>query len=299
MAESSAAVAGAGVDARVDPLTGALVHVVGARQGRPNQPDASCPFCPGGVEAPDPYEVRWFVNRWPAMPQERCEVVLYTPEHDATFHSIGAAGAGRVVDLWAERTAALAERDDVAYVLAFENRGVDVGATIAHPHGQIYAFEDVPPVPAAEAEMADAEHADPLAAPFDPDLVVSEAGTGGRSCPTAPAHPVEVVLAPIRHVPDLAVARRRRARRPGRPARRRRRPLRPAVRRAAPVHALDPPAPDPPSTTGRVRLHLHLVSPMRARHAAALRRRRRARLRRLLQPREPPRRRRPAARRWA
>ena len=160
----------AGADARVDPLTGALVHVVGARQGRPNQPDASCPFCPGGVEAPDPYEVRWFVNRWPAMPQERCEVVLYTPEHDATFHSIGAAGARRVVDLWAERTAALAERDDVAYVLAFENRGVDVGATIAHPHGQIYAFEDVPPVPAAEAEMADAEHGDPLAAPFDPEL---------------------------------------------------------------------------------------------------------------------------------
>ena len=54
----------------------------------------------------------------------------------------------RVVDLWAERSAALGARDDVAYVLVFENRGAEVGATIPHPHGQIYAFDAVPPTPA-------------------------------------------------------------------------------------------------------------------------------------------------------
>jgi UDPglucose--hexose-1-phosphate uridylyltransferase len=49
-----------------------------------------------------------------------------------------------VIDLWAERTAELGERDDVDYVLVFENRGPEVGATIAHPHGQIYAYDHVP-----------------------------------------------------------------------------------------------------------------------------------------------------------
>ena len=78
---------------RTDPLTGWRTYVVGSRQGRPNLPTSGCPFCPGGLEAPDPYDVRWFKNRWPAMPDDRCEVVLYTPEHDATFWSLGVEGA--------------------------------------------------------------------------------------------------------------------------------------------------------------------------------------------------------------
>ncbi|MCU1387704.1 MAG: galT, partial [Ilumatobacteraceae bacterium] len=70
-------------DDRRDPHLGTLVHVVGSRQARPNLPATGCPFCPGGLEAPDPYDVRWFVNRWPAMPGDRCEVVLYAPDHEA------------------------------------------------------------------------------------------------------------------------------------------------------------------------------------------------------------------------
>ena len=40
------------------------------------------------------------------------------------------------------------KRDDVEMVLVFENRGPEVGATIAHPHGQIYAYPFVPPTTA-------------------------------------------------------------------------------------------------------------------------------------------------------
>ena len=42
-------------------------NIVGHRQGRPNLPSADCPFCVGGLEAPEPYDVRWFPNRWPAL----------------------------------------------------------------------------------------------------------------------------------------------------------------------------------------------------------------------------------------
>ena len=90
---------------RIDPHLRTVVHVVGTRQARPNLPPSGCPFCPGGLEAPEPYDVRWFANRWPAMPGDRCDVVLYTPEHDATFASLGVAGARKVIDLWADRTA--------------------------------------------------------------------------------------------------------------------------------------------------------------------------------------------------
>ena len=134
--------------ARIDPYLGTLVHVVGSRQARPNLPSSGCPFCPGGLEAPDDYDVRWFRNRWPAMPGDRCEVVLYTSEHDATLQSLGVDGVRKVIDLWADRTTELGARDDVDFVLVFENRGAEVGATIAHPHGQIYAYDHVPERPA-------------------------------------------------------------------------------------------------------------------------------------------------------
>ncbi|MFI5043963.1 MAG: galactose-1-phosphate uridylyltransferase, partial [Acidimicrobiales bacterium] len=81
-----------------------------SRQDRPNLPPEGCPFCPGGLEAPDDYEVRAFANRWPPMPDDRCEIVLYTADHDATFWSLGVAGARRVIDLWADRTMHFAAR---------------------------------------------------------------------------------------------------------------------------------------------------------------------------------------------
>ena len=51
-------------DAIRDPLTGAPVVIVASRQERPNLP-AGCPVCPGDLEAEEPYDVRWFPNRWP------------------------------------------------------------------------------------------------------------------------------------------------------------------------------------------------------------------------------------------
>lgn len=133
---------------RIDPTHGTRVHVVGARQNRPNTARASsvssCPFCVGGLECPEPYDVRWFPNRWPALPDRRCEVLLYSPLHDATLATLAPASARRLVDLWTERTAHFARRGDVGTLMIFENRGADVGATIDHPHGQLYAFDHVP-----------------------------------------------------------------------------------------------------------------------------------------------------------
>ena len=40
-------------------------------------------------------------------------------------------------------------------MLVFENRGEEVGATIAHPHGQIYAYDHVPDAPLTELRRAD------------------------------------------------------------------------------------------------------------------------------------------------
>ncbi len=174
------------------------MHIVGTRQARPNLPSTGCPFCPGGLESPEPYDVRWFRNRWPAMPGDRCEVVLYTSEHDATFTSLGVGGARKVVDLWAERSTELGARADVDFVLVFENRGPEVGATIAHPHGQIYAYDHIPERPLRLLESK-----------WTPDLapgdrLVTEHDGWVTYVPYASAYPIALTIAPRMQVPDVA-----------------------------------------------------------------------------------------------
>src|SRR5258708_19524031 len=67
---------------RFDPLPREWVNIVGSRQTRPNLPSSECPFCVGGLEAPEPYDVRWFPNRWPA----------YAPDAPIDFAAAEAAG---------------------------------------------------------------------------------------------------------------------------------------------------------------------------------------------------------------
>jgi UDPglucose--hexose-1-phosphate uridylyltransferase len=185
---------------RLDPLSGSPVRIVASRQDRPNLPSTDqCPFCVGGLEAPEPYDVKAFPNRWPPMPDDRCEIVLYTPDHDATFWSLGTDGARRVIDLWADRTAALGAREDVAYVLVFENRGPEVGATIPHPHGQIYAYDVVPPVPATEL----AAHDCPLCESVAQALLVHDDDGWRAWVPWAATWPYALTVAPAEHLPDL------------------------------------------------------------------------------------------------
>ena len=182
---------------RVDPFTGTVVHVVGARQNRPNLPADDCPFCVGGLEAPEPYSVKSFPNRWPAMPNERCEVVLYSPDHQQTFAGLGVRGVREVLDLWASRTAELGKRTDVDHVLIFENRGRDVGATIDHPHGQIYAFDHVPARTAARV-------ANNWVPNTSSTLLVAERDGWTISVPATSPYPVALEVAPLNCVGTLS-----------------------------------------------------------------------------------------------
>lgn len=185
---------------RTDPLTGVEVQVTRSRQQRPNRPGSGCPFCVGGTEAPEPYDVKAFVNRWPSFGDERCEVVLYAPDHDARLSTLPAGQVRRVVDLWAERTASLGARDDIAYVLVFENHGEAVGATIAHPHGQIYAYPTVPASPSVELARLAAGH---QLLEDRPELVVVERDGWRSWVPAAAVYPYGMRIAPLERRGDL------------------------------------------------------------------------------------------------
>jgi UDPglucose--hexose-1-phosphate uridylyltransferase len=144
---------------RFNELRGEQVDYAIHRQERTFLPSREhCPLCPTRpgkppTEIPFPaFEIAVFENLFPAFqaPNGAAEVVVYTDDHDASFGSLPARRAQDLMWVWRHRHLELGARDDVDYVFIFENRGVEVGVTLHHPHGQIYGFPFLPPVPALE-----------------------------------------------------------------------------------------------------------------------------------------------------
>ncbi|MEV0247633.1 galactose-1-phosphate uridylyltransferase [Nocardia sp. NPDC050712] len=158
--------------ARFDPLLGEWVVVASHRQTRTFLPPADlCPLCPStpdrATEIPETdYQIAVFDNRFPSLtlthqdlPESvegaplaqlrdgfgKCEVVCFTSAHDSSFAQLEPTRVRLVVDVWAERSAELGEVDGIGQVFCFENAGADIGVTLAHPHGQIYAYPFVTP----------------------------------------------------------------------------------------------------------------------------------------------------------
>jgi UDPglucose--hexose-1-phosphate uridylyltransferase len=79
-----------------------------------------------------------------------CEVVVFTQDPTQSLGRLPLSHLELLIEVWAERYRELGKIAEVQYVLPFENRGVEVGVTLHHPHGQIYAYPFIPPVPARE-----------------------------------------------------------------------------------------------------------------------------------------------------
>lgn len=146
---------------RFNELRGEEVVYAIHRQDRTFLPDREhCPLDPtepGGPETEIPFpsfEIAVFDNRFPAFepgaPGGKAEVVVYTDRHDGSFGSLSPERAEDLMWVWRHRYGELGARPDVEYVMIFENRGIEVGVTLHHPHGQIYAYPFMPPVPKAE-----------------------------------------------------------------------------------------------------------------------------------------------------
>jgi UDPglucose--hexose-1-phosphate uridylyltransferase len=224
-------------ESRFDPLLGEWVAVAANRQVRPYQPGPDvCPLCPSTatrhteIPAPD-YEVAVFENRFPSLsgppeppdeltgtlPQRtrrgggRCEVVAFTADHDATFASLSADRVRLVLAAWTDRTANLFALPGIEQVYVFENAGAEIGVTLSHPHGQIYAFPYLAPKMARVVERGQAHfartggnlHDDVLAAELAGGRVVLRNAEWVAFVPFAARWPYEAHLYPLRRVPDF------------------------------------------------------------------------------------------------
>jgi UDPglucose--hexose-1-phosphate uridylyltransferase len=220
---------------RWNPILGEWVITATHRQDRTFLPPAEyCPLCPtkpGGTPTEigrSTFDIAVFDNRFPSLrpdpeppavegtaltPVEpsygACEVVVYTPDHGSTLASMPVERVRRLIAVWAHRTLVLGARHEVAYVFVFENKGEQIGVTLHHPHGQIYAYPTVPPVLVREATNA-ATHRTTTARCLWCDLnaqeladdrrVVARGGGWIATVPFFARWPYEVHLTPERHV---------------------------------------------------------------------------------------------------
>jgi UDPglucose--hexose-1-phosphate uridylyltransferase len=143
----------------------------------------------------------------------RTEVVVFTQDPQGSLGGLPLDRLELVIDVWADRTRALGAHSDVEYVFPFENRGVEVGVTLQHPHGQIYAYPFVPPIAARELELMRAHHAAHGRGLLE-DLIASELDARERTVyvgehavawvPVCARWAYELWIAPRRRAPTLA-----------------------------------------------------------------------------------------------
>ncbi|MGW5876238.1 galactose-1-phosphate uridylyltransferase [Nocardiopsis terrae] len=208
-----------GSELRWDPLRREQVILAAHRQGRTHLPPSDeCPLCPSGgdrlTEVPSSsYDVVAFENRFPALSgaEGRCEVLCFSSDHDTSLAGLGPRRLRTIVDAWADRTEELSARPGVKQVYVFENRGPEIGVTLHHPHGQIYALPFVTPRTERDLDSARLHRAETGRDLFA-DILATEAA-GPRVVlanehwtafvPEAARWPVEVHVYPHRAVPDL------------------------------------------------------------------------------------------------
>lgn len=220
---------------RFDPLQEEWVIVASHRQDRTHLPPTSeCPLCPSTsdnlteIPAAD-YDVVVFENRFPSLASSQassteagllstapshgvCEVICFSSDHDTSYALLSDERLATIADSIVDRTQELSAVPGVEYVLVFENRGSEVGVTLHHPHGQIYAYPFIPTKPKRALEaaaryrrkhggclfcaVADAELADGR-------RVLAETEDFVAYVPSAARWPYEAHIQPRRHVASL------------------------------------------------------------------------------------------------
>lgn len=223
---------------RLDSLTGDWISVAAHRHGRAFLPPANqCPLCPTTAdnlsELPDVFDVAVFENKSPSFGPAlaavddpnyavvadlklgevrdsigRCEVVVFSPEHLGSLGAMPVSRVRTVIEAWADRTETLQALPGVRQVFPFENRGQEIGVTLHHPHGQIYAYPYVTPRTSKLLASIDAYgpnlFADTLAFEQAGERVLIAGENFTAYVPFAGRWPIEIHLLPHRHVQNIA-----------------------------------------------------------------------------------------------
>ena len=225
---------------RLDLLTNEWIAMAPDRQTRAFLPPKElCPLCPSKTGllteiADSNYQVVVFDNKSPSLaaPSKEfelpdnagrntpiveaaghCEVICFTDQHEGSFGTLDLAQMRMVLEAWRDRVKELSKLPYVDHIFPFENRGEEVGVTLNHPHGQIYAYSFIPPRVEKMLKVA-TDYLKKNGTPILTDIITRELKDEVRIVasnahwiayvPYAARYPFEIHVAPRKFVSDLA-----------------------------------------------------------------------------------------------
>lgn len=209
---------------------------------------SGCPFCAGnesqtppevfalrpvGSRADGPgWEVRVVPNKYPAFseppgvvhPEQpylsmpaagRHEVIIHGPEHNATLAHMPVADVLKVFTVYRERLKDLAQDPSLESAIIIINQGREAGASIEHPHSQLFALPMVAPLIGKELARMKEIRAKSGQCPVC-SMLAYEASYKERLiaenehflafCPYASRTPFEMYIVPKAHQPGFSGA---------------------------------------------------------------------------------------------
>lgn len=237
---------------RRDPVTGAWSILAAGRARRPGAVPgagggaAACPFCPGNESltppetyaegreegAPDSpgWKVRVVPNLYPALVPEagtrgwrrgtrrgrpargEHEVIINSPHHDRSLAVMDAGEAARLMGVYRQRYRRFAALPDVKQVQIVLNHKRESGASLEHPHTQVFVLPVVSRIIADELRETRRSFAGGCilcAAARDAredGRLIAENDGWAAFAPYASRSAFETWFVPLRHEPDFAAA---------------------------------------------------------------------------------------------
>ncbi len=183
-----------------------------------------CPLCPGinGKRVTEisvtNYDIAVFDNRFSSLSINKknfdidqndkfdhsygyCEVICYSPEHKANFGKLSVSDLELLVKVWGDRYVKLMQDKNIHYVLPFENKGSEIGVTLNHPHGQIYAFSHIPEIILKQAKNHNTKtNLLNLIESLDETLIIQKDSNSILFVPPFARYPFELWLVPFKKV---------------------------------------------------------------------------------------------------
>ena len=222
---------------RYDPVKNQKIAYSTKRQGRTFHPPKNyCPLCPTISEKVkteilrSSYDIVVFENKFPTFSRSPdgldfkveppykifrskgiCEVVCYTENHDEYLEDQSNEKIENIIKVWIDRYCNLGKKNFIKYVFIFENKGNEIGVTLSHPHGQIYAFSYIPPVIKEELKNSKIYyrknskclHCEILKIENKSDRIIIENNDFISFIPYYARWPYEVHIYPFRHIGSL------------------------------------------------------------------------------------------------
>ncbi len=163
------------------------------------------------------WRFRVVANRYPSFTPDagqaygHQDLIVEGRDPDMTLGRMAPARVRELIDLWAERTAHHMQDARIGYIVAFRSHGQASGASIGHPHSQLYATAFVPPWLTAEARRAARHRVHPTLA-LARRLRRSASAVAARGgvlafCPPVSRFLYETWIVPLRAVDNLTELR--------------------------------------------------------------------------------------------